>query len=466
MVAYVMAVNGLRPQFGATDTDKFLWAQSWAQWGTKLSVPRVGCVMVLTREGGGHVTLYEEDAGSSFKGRGGNQSDAVNVASFTDSSIIAMVWPNEGPTPPPPPGPESLPMLEEGDVGAAVVEAQIMLGEIEVDGIFGPETERATVQFQQMHGLERDGVIGPDTWTALLATRSPEDDLPKELILDICAKANNSPIAKYSWRDRGRAPAGFTNGLAVTFAYVYRQWLAGDEAARAMAVKAGNPDTDALAFYDAEFRALGMSNATAGVDTLRHLFVMLYGLGMRESSGKHCEGRDTSASNTSSETAEAGLFQTSWNARNAHPQMRVLFDEYDNQPNETGFLEVFFEGVSCSSSSWTNYGSGEGHRYQQMSKTCPAFHVEFTAIGLRNLRKHWGPIGRKEVEIRGEADTLLRDVQALVDTFAPEPEPIPPEPGEVVSSAELANELLAAMRPRIIEVLDEYVITRETEPVS
>ena len=52
-----------------------------------------------------------------------------------------------------------------------------------------------------------------------------------------------------------------------------------------------------------------MDNDAAGVDTVRHLFVLLIGLGMRESSGKYCEGRDKSASNRSAETAEAGLFQ-------------------------------------------------------------------------------------------------------------------------------------------------------------
>jgi hypothetical protein len=58
-----------------------------------------------------------------------------------------------------------------------------------------------------------------------------------------------------------------------------------------------------------------MRNDVSGIDTLRHLFVLMIGLGMRESSGRYCEGRDQSASNTSADTAEAGLFQTSWNAR-------------------------------------------------------------------------------------------------------------------------------------------------------
>jgi len=35
---------------------------------------------------------------------------------------------------------------------------------------------------------------------------------------------------------------------------------------------------------------------------------------MRESSGQYCCGRDTSEDNTTADTAEAGLFQMSWNA--------------------------------------------------------------------------------------------------------------------------------------------------------
>jgi hypothetical protein len=43
----------------------------------------------------------------------------------------------------------------------------------------------------------------------------------------------------------------------------------------------------------------------------------MLGHGMRESSGRHCEGRDLSADNVQSDTAEAGLFQTSYNAHSA-----------------------------------------------------------------------------------------------------------------------------------------------------
>jgi peptidoglycan hydrolase-like protein with peptidoglycan-binding domain len=38
---------------------------------------------------------------------------------------------------------------------------------IPVNGEFGPETERAVVDFQQEHGLVPNGVVGPNTWRAL-----------------------------------------------------------------------------------------------------------------------------------------------------------------------------------------------------------------------------------------------------------------------------------------------------------
>jgi len=60
-----------------------------------------------------------------------------------------------------------------------------------------------------------------------------------------------------------------------------------------------------------------MDNSRGGVDVLRHLFVLLTGLGMRESSGHYGEGRDASATNTSAYTAEAGLFQVSYNSHHA-----------------------------------------------------------------------------------------------------------------------------------------------------
>jgi hypothetical protein len=40
--------------------------------------------------------------------------------------------------------------------------------------------------------------------------------------------------------------------------------------------------------------------------------------------------------------------------------------------------------------------------------------VEVAAVGLRNLRQHWGPINRKEAELRKEADEMFIRVQEIL----------------------------------------------------
>ncbi len=226
--------------------------------------------------------------------------------------------------------------------------------------------------------------------------------------------AATSEIAQYDWDDRGVAPRGYIKGMALVFGRIYCKLKAWDAAALEMAkANTGNNTKDALAHYAQEFQNAGMDIDSAGVDTLRHLFVLLIGLGIRESSGEHCVGRDESADNTTAETAEAGLFQTSYNARSASPLMPKLFQQY--LANPSGFVEIFKEGVTCPDEDWANFGDGDGEEFQRLSKSCPAFAAEFAAVGLRNIRKHWGPINRKEVEIRSECDSLLIQVQNIID---------------------------------------------------
>jgi hypothetical protein len=226
--------------------------------------------------------------------------------------------------------------------------------------------------------------------------------------------AEESPISSFRWKDRGVAPRGYVKGMSVVYARVYCKVKAGDPGAIEMAKPdTGNPDRDALTWYAALFNDVGMDNHTAGVGTLRHLFVLLVGLGMRESSGRHCEGRDRSGVNVTADTAEAGLFQSSFNASQANELLPQLFQHYLRHPS--GFVEIFKEGVSCRPSDLENFGTGDGREFQRLSKECPAFAAEFAAIGLRHLRKHWGPIHRKEVQLAPECDALLRSVQEIVD---------------------------------------------------
>ncbi len=208
----------------------------------------------------------------------------------------------------------------------------------------------------------------------------------------------SSKIAKYKWPQRGVLPVGYVKGMAVSYAKNICK-----------PIKNLNGGKGALEHYD-----LSRSQ--------RSLFSLLVGLGPRESSGRHCTGRDTTNPRPSSEGAEAGLFQTSWNARNvpaangnkaATEEMIALFKHYSTDKSQC-FLEFFKEGVTCTQSNWANYGSGDGAAYQKLAKECPGFHVEFTALTVLNTHRHHGPIVRKEVEIKAEAYEMLDAVEKFV----------------------------------------------------
>ena len=318
------------------------------------------------------------------------------------------------------------PTIGEGDVGSDVRDLLDLLPTL----YFDDALTRAVMDYQRSRGLTADGIVGPVTWAALESQAPPyvppglPPPMPQALIDQICAIAAKSSIASYSWNDRGTAPIGYTQGVAVAFGNVYRQWRAGYPPALDMAkANTHNSDKDALSWYAGIYTQYGMDNSVSGVPTLRHLWVLLMGLGMRESSGKHCCGRDQSASNTSSNTCEAGAWQTSYDASGCSPQWDTLFDAYgntsQNADNPQGFLAVFQEGVSCSSADWQCYGSGNGYIHQQMSKSAPAYAASVCAITLRNLRQHFGPINRREAEVKQSADDMLFEVQRLVDAAEP-----------------------------------------------
>ena len=207
-------------------------------------------------------------------------------------------------------------------------------------------------------------------------------------------------------------------GVALSYAQTYLKLQQGHPAALIMASARMNSDKDALNIYRSNYDNLGMSNEEDGIDTLRHLYALMLGSGMRESSGRHCEGRDQSATNTTSDTAEAGLFQTSYNAHSASdPEFSALMTEYTASQNKpTCYLSQFDDGVSCSSSEWSCYGSGNGYHFQQLCKECPAFAVETHALTLRNLANHYGPVVRKEVELKTDADRMFKSVQKYMES--------------------------------------------------
>jgi hypothetical protein len=229
----------------------------------------------------------------------------------------------------------------------------------------------------------------------------------------VIATATASPLMKHDWTDRGRAPAGYTKGMAAAFADVYRELKAADPVAvAATEPPAGAPAKDVLDWYDAALSAAGVGRGSTPEDRLIQIFSILIGLGMRESSGQHCEGRDMSAANSDADTAEAGLFQVSHNSIAAHALLPGLSAAYRGR---TDLLDVFKEGVRCKASALKNWGSGAGRDFQELTKQCPAFAVRYAALLLRVSRKHWGPINTRKAEILPAAGKLFRDIKALVD---------------------------------------------------
>jgi peptidoglycan hydrolase-like protein with peptidoglycan-binding domain len=338
--------------------------------------------------------------------------------------VIEGAEPAEPPQrPAPPPLDVPPPTLGFGDRGSSVAWVQNYLDVRNIDGEYGNATESAVEDYQLRAGLSVDGIVGPMTWAQLNADFDlpvyppwPLRPLRDAEVRDICDAALHSELAGYYWSERGKAPAGYIQGMAFVYANMVRKLKVGDPVATVTAqADRDDPAHDALSWYADEFKALGLHNNLVGIDTLRHLFVLLIGLGMRESSGRHCCGRDQSAANTQSETCEAGLMQTSWNASACSTDMERLLDEYQAMgANQQDALELFEDDVSCSQTEWACYGTGVGYDYQMLAKRAPAFAVESTALCLRFLRQHWGPINRRDVELRLEADLLLQDIEAII----------------------------------------------------
>lgn len=213
--------------------------------------------------------------------------------------------------------------------------------------------------------------------------------------------------SSYKWKDRSVAPVGYMNGMAMSFARSYCRAKKKPELSVAQA--AGDPNTDALAHYG--------KRSKAGLDALLDSWTLGIGLGMRESSGKYCEGRDMSATNTKDDTAEAGLFQASANSLSAHPELEGYMAVYAENP-QICELTLFAEGVNAAHTSCKPKIVGEGTKgalWQQITRECPACAAEYAVTLMRHRRKHFGPINRKDVEFKPECRSMLEGVAALVD---------------------------------------------------
>lgn len=70
-------------------------AKSYLTWGTPLKYPCLGCVVVFTREGGGHVGFVVGiDERQRLMVLGGNQGNMVSIAPFDRYRVAGYRWPD------------------------------------------------------------------------------------------------------------------------------------------------------------------------------------------------------------------------------------------------------------------------------------------------------------------------------------------------------------------------------------
>lgn len=222
------------------------------------------------------------------------------------------------------------------------------------------------------------------------------------------ALVDASACAKYRWKDRSVAPIGFVRGVALSYQRSLCRLKRGEKLAQIQSQElTGSSLTDALTRY-------GFAKGMSPEERLTTLYALGIGLGMRESSGKFCEGRDTSAGAQEPSESEAGPFQASFNSMGtpAGGATSALYAEYQVHP-EWCDLEVWREGVSAKDLNGPNCtraingpGTSAG-KWQEFSRRCPAYATEHALTIARLMKNHFGPLNRKEAEFKGECFEML-----------------------------------------------------------
>lgn len=64
------------------------WARSWLTWGRAARRPRRGCIVVLSRDRGGHVGFWVGETGTQVRLLGGNQGDEVRVSGYPKKRVL------------------------------------------------------------------------------------------------------------------------------------------------------------------------------------------------------------------------------------------------------------------------------------------------------------------------------------------------------------------------------------------
>lgn len=235
----------------------------------------------------------------------------------------------------------------------------------------------------------------------------------------IVALVDASPVVRKAWVRQGVAPLGYLRGMALTYGRMYCKLKAMDPFITKIAAKATTSTSkDALAFRKAKFNSLGLSNSADGPDTLRHVMVLLTGVGMLESSGHWCEGPINS--NAGEDTKTSGMFQMSFSigvrATSPFPDMSGFLTDLSVTNVNTGYLEVFKKDVPTCANLPASFPSTPQGDFRKFCIHEPASAAELAALGLRQRRAHWSTVDT--AEIHKPWDEVLKQVQTAIDEGA------------------------------------------------
>ncbi len=225
---------------------------------------------------------------------------------------------------------------------------------------------------------------------------------------DLKLLAANSSCAKYSWKQRGVAPKSYLKGMAIGYARALCNRERSDIKALANS-PSGDLLNDVLSHY--QFKT------AAGIESIRKTHTLLIGLGMWESSGKHCCGKDASQNYDKADEAEAGAFQSSFGPTYRFPILKQMFLDYSKDKSKC-YLEVFADQVSCSKSDAKTWGEGLGADFQKLSKSCPMFSLEYAAVLSRvngGAKGEYSTYRNKDGEYRPECEDMLKQIEKLIE---------------------------------------------------
>ena len=97
-----------------------------------------------------------------------------------------------------------------GSTGSSVSALQEKLNangyDLEVDGQFGPATQKAVKDYQKKKGLQVDGIAGAETWGSLL--QSPAAQSGPTTGKQVLSGVSDETADRLAWLEQGYAPGG------------------------------------------------------------------------------------------------------------------------------------------------------------------------------------------------------------------------------------------------------------------